>query len=342
MAMTSAEAPRLGIWMIGDSRTAVSPGGGPELSIVVPIYNELGNIATFLERVEAVLKRLGSDYEILFVDDGSTDASVPALIEHRQRNPAIKVLSLSRNFGKDMALTAGLERAVGRAVIAMDVDLQDPPEVIPELVTKWRAGYDMVYATRSSRNGDSILKRVAAAWFYRVHNELADIHIPLDTGDFRLMDRRVIQALRCLPERNRFMKVLFSWVGFRQVGVPYRREARLHGKTKWRFWQLWNFALDGITSSSTLPLRIWSYVGMCVSLAAFAYALLLVFRTLVLGVDVPGYASLMVAVLFLGGINLLTLGIFGEYLGRIYIETKHRPLYFVRESHGFGAARDQD
>jgi hypothetical protein len=152
----------------------------------------------------------------------------------------------------------------------------------------------------------------------------------------------VIQALRCLPERNRFMKVLFSWVGFRQVGVPYRREARLHGKTKWRFWQLWNFALDGITSSSTLPLRIWSYVGMCVSLAAFAYALLLVFRTLVLGVDVPGYASLMVAVLFLGGINLLTLGIFGEYLGRIYIETKHRPLYFVRESHGFGAARDQD
>jgi glycosyltransferase involved in cell wall biosynthesis len=285
---------------------------------------------------------LGCAYEIVCVDDGSTDASLDRMITHHDRNPAIKVLSLSRNFGKDVALSAGLDHSSGDAVVAIDVDLQDPPEIIPDLVAKWREGYDVVYAKRISRAGETVTKRLTASWFYRVHNLVADINIPADTGDFRLMDRRVVEALRRLPERNRFMKVLFSWVGFRQTAVEYRRDARGFGTSKWRYWRLWNFALDGITSSSTLPLRIWSYVGMGIAFAAFAYALLLVFRTLILGVDVPGYASLMVAVLFMGGINLLTLGIIGEYLGRTYVETKNRPLYVIRESRGFDGDDEED
>lgn len=308
-----------------------------ELSIVAPIYNDVNNIMPFLQRLERVLEGIGSSYEIIFIDDGSTDSTLATLIENRHRNPAIRILSLSRNFGKDVALTAGLDYAAGGAVVAIDVDLQDPPELIPELLAKWRDGYDVVYATRTSRYGDTIARRLTAAWFYRVHNVLADVSIPVDTGDFRLMDRRVVEALRRLPERNRFMKVMFTWVGFRQTGVEYRRPGRNHGESKWRLWRLWNFALDGITSSSTLPLRIWTYVGVCVSLSALGYALFLVLRTWILGVDVPGYASLMVAVLFMGGINLLTLGIIGEYLGRIYIETKRRPLYLIREAHGFNS-----
>jgi glycosyltransferase involved in cell wall biosynthesis len=241
--------------MNGPDGSAVQLGLA-ELSIVVPIYNDVDNITPFLQRLERVLEGVGRTYEIIFIDDGSTDSTLATLIERRHRNPAIRILSLSRNFGKDVALTAGLDHAAGDAVVAIDVDLQDPPEVIPELLAKWREGYDVVYAKRASRNGDTIARRLTAAWFYRVHNVLADVSIPIDTGDFRLMDRRVIDALRRLPERNRFMKVMFTWVGFRQVGVEYRRPGRAHGVSKWRFWHLWNFALDGITSSSTLPLRI--------------------------------------------------------------------------------------
>jgi glycosyltransferase involved in cell wall biosynthesis len=257
------------------------------------------------------------------------------LVAERSRNPAVKIVRLSRNFGKELALTAGLDHAGGAAVVVIDADQQDPPELIPELLAKWREGYDVVYARRTSRAGDNLAKRATASWFYRIFNRLTDVAIPNDTGDFRLMDRRVIEALGELPERNRFMKGLFSWVGFRQVAVDYEREPRAFGKTKWNYWRLWNLAIEGITSFSTVPLRIWSYVGFFIALFAIAYALFLIFRTIMMGVDVPGYASLMVVVLFLGGINLLTLGIFGEYLGRIYMEAKGRPLYLVRERHGF-------
>ncbi|MGH6932094.1 MAG: glycosyltransferase, partial [Dongiaceae bacterium] len=252
----------------------------PILSVVVPIYNDVENIDPFFARVEAVMAQLAQPYEIVCVDDGSADGTLARLIDHRRRNPAIKVLSLSRNFGKDVALTAGLDHCRGQAATALDVDLQDPPEVIPELFAKWREGFEVVYAKRASRDGDSVAKRITAHWFYRIHNAVADVAIPADTGDFRLMDRRVINALRNLPERNRFMKVLFSWVGYRQTEVEYRRAPRAHGSSKWRYWRLWNFALDGITSSSTLPLRVWSYLGAAISLLAIGFAAWLVLRTL--------------------------------------------------------------
>jgi glycosyltransferase involved in cell wall biosynthesis len=287
---------------------------------------------------EQVVAPLEERYEIICVDDGSSDRTISTLLAQRKRNPAIRIVSLSRNFGKDIALSAGLDHATGAAVIPIDADLQDPPELIPELFAKWLEGNDVVYATRASRGSDTMTKRLTAGWFYQVHNRLAEIDIPDNTGDFRLMDRRVIDALRCLPERNRFMKGLFTWVGFRQTGIAYERQSRAHGASKWKYWRLWNFAIDGITSSTTLPLRIWTYAGACVSLFAFAYAVLLIVSTLINGVDVPGYASLMVVVLLFGGINLLTLGIMGEYLGRIYTEVKGRPLYLVRDRYGFEGA----
>jgi glycosyltransferase involved in cell wall biosynthesis len=312
---------------------------GVVLSIVVPMFNEEDNIEPFLARLEAVTEGLAGaleeGYEIVCVDDGSTDATVAKLLAQRKRNPAIKIVSLSRNFGKDVALSAGLDHARGSAVIPIDADLQDPPEVIPELFAKWLEGHDVVYASRASRDSDNLTKRVTAAWFYNVHNKLAEIDIPNNAGDFRLLDRRVVEALRRLPERNRFMKGLFSWVGFRQTGVSYQRQSRAHGVSKWRYWRLWNFALDGITASTTLPLRIWTYAGLGISLLAFCYAGFLIARTMIHGVDVPGYASLMVVVLMFGGINLLTLGIMGEYIGRIYTEVKARPLYLVRDLFGF-------
>jgi len=313
------------------------------LSVVVPTYNEGENIDIFLERIEGILvslvEELDGNYEIICVDDGSTDETVERLIFHRERNPSIKILCLSRNFGKEIAMSAGLDHSGGAAVVPIDVDLQDPPEVIPKLFEKWLEGYDIVYATRDSRVSDSLTKRMTSSWFYRVYNSLADTTIPNDTGDFRIMDRRVIDALRVLPERNRFMKGLFSWVGFRQTGVNYQREPRACGKTKWKYWQLWNFALDGIASHSTMPLRIWTYLGLFISVLAFGYAGFLVMRLVVMGVDTPGYASLMVTILFMGGINILTLGIMGEYLGRIYSEVKGRPLYLVRQSYGLNSTR---
>ncbi len=314
------------------------------LSIVVPMFNEEENIEPFLARVEAVAEDLVGPleerYEIICVDDGSSDATVPKLLAQCKRNPAIRIVSLSRNFGKDIALSAGLDHASGSAVIPIDADLQDPPELIPELFAKWLEGHDVVYATRTARETDTIAKRLTASWFYQIHNKLADIDIPDNTGDFRLMDRRVIEALRRLPERNRFMKGLFSWVGFRQTGIDYERDSRANGVSKWKYWRLWNFALDGITSSTTLPLRIWTYAGLAISAFAFAYAAFLIVSTMINGVDVPGYASLMVVVLLFGGINLLTLGVIGEYLGRIYTEVKGRPLYLVRDLYGFDELQD--
>ena len=318
-------------------RDAKAPG--VLLSIVVPMYNEEEIINSFLERAEQVLDKFltpaNESYEIICIDDGSSDGTVDTLLAYRQTNPAIRIISLSRNFGKDIAVSAGLDHAGGAAVIIIDADLQDPPELIPNLVAKWREGHDVVYAMRGSRDSDSRAKRLTASWFYRTYNRLAEINIPYNTGDFRLMDRRVIRALRQLPERNRFLKGLFSWVGFRQTGIEYERQVRAHGTSKWPYWKLWNFALDGITSSTTLPLRIWTYIGAAVAFSAFVYAAFLIFDVLVNGIDVPGYASLMVVLLFLGGVNMLTLGILGEYLGRIYTEVKARPLYLIRDLYGF-------
>lgn len=306
----------------------------PEISLVAPCFNEEEVLDIFFERVEAVLEQITPDYEVVCVDDGSSDRTYAGLLKHRERNPRIKVLRLSRNFGKDVALSAGLDHTTGRAVVPIDVDLQDPPEVIAQMYAKFQEGYDVVFARRASRDTDGMLKRVSARAFYQVHNAVADVAIPYDTGDFRMLDRRVIQALKRLPERTRFMKGLFAWVGFEQTSIEYAREARAAGTTKWAWWKLWNFALDGITASSTIPLRIWSYLGMTVASLSFLYASFLIARTLISGIDVPGYASTMVVVLFLGGINIAATGILGEYIGRIYVEVRSRPLYLVRDHHG--------
>ncbi len=306
-----------------------------ELSIVVPVHNEAAVLDRFFTRLMPVLDGLGTSYEIICVNDGSTDDSLVLLLKYRERLPAMRILSLSRNFGKDIALSAGLDRARGAAVIPIDCDLQDPPELIGQMIAKWREGYDVVYAMRRLRKGETWLKRTTAKLFYQVYNRITDVPIPRDTGDFRLLDRRVVDALGRLPERTRFMKGLFAWVGFRQTALDYERDGRYAGSTKWSYWKLWNFALDAITSFSSLPLKVWSYLGLFISLLAFLYAVFLAVFKLTRGIDVPGYASLMVVVLFFGGVQLITLGIVGEYLARIYSEVKGRPLYLVRDSYGF-------
>ncbi|MFP5329577.1 MAG: glycosyltransferase family 2 protein [Alphaproteobacteria bacterium] len=307
----------------------------PVLSIVVPVHNEEEAIGPFVAEVAKALKRrkdpATKDFEILFVDDGSTDRTLDRIREARAGDPRVRAISLSRNFGKEAALSAGLDHARGSAVVPMDVDLQDPPEVLPEMIKRWREGFDVVCGIREDRETDSLPKRLTADLYYRAHNWLSEDKIPEHAGDFRLLDRKVVEVIRALPERNRFMKGLFAWAGFRQAYVPYRRAARTTGRTKFNYWRLWKFALDGITSASTAPLRIWSYLGGIVALLAISFAIFLVIRTLVWGIQVPGYASLMVAILFLGGLQLLSLGVLGEYVGRILIETKQRPLYVVRE-----------
>lgn len=306
-----------------------------ELSIVIPLYNEEANIDYLFKRLTTVLDQLNTSYEIVCVNDGSKDNTLKLLVSHHHHNPAIKVVNLSRNFGKEIALSAGIDYANGAAIIPIDADLQDPPELIQQLVEKWREGYDVVYATRRSRSGESWLKRFTAQSFYQIIDKMCPVPIPSNTGDFRLLDRQVVEAIKQMPEKTRFMKGLFAWVGYKQTSILFDREPRFGGKTTWNYWKLWNFALDGITSFSMLPLKVWSYIGLIISLISLLYASFLIIRTLIFGVDVPGYASLMVAVLFLGGIQLITLGIIGEYLGRVYQEVKRRPLYFVRKTYGF-------
>ncbi|MDZ8106402.1 MAG: glycosyltransferase family 2 protein [Nostoc sp. DedQUE12a] len=306
-----------------------------EISVVVPMYNEEPNIDYLFERLVSVLVRLNMKYEIVCVNDGSKDNTLKFLVEHHYRNPAIKVVNLSRNFGKEIALTAGIDYTTGAAVVPIDADLQDPPELIEQLIAKWRQGYDVVYGTRRSRQGESWIKRFTASAFYQTIGKLSHTSIPPNTGDFRLLDRRVVNALKQMPERNRFMKGLFAWVGFKQTSILYDRPQRYQGTTKWNYWRLWNFAIDGIAAFSLIPLKVWSYLGLAISLISFFYASFLVIRTLLFGIDIPGYASLMVAVLFLGGVQLLSLGMIGEYLGRVYDEVKGRPLYLVRDSYGF-------
>ena len=309
-----------------------------ELTLIIPVKDEEAAIGPCLERVVPVLECLDDavarSFEILFVDDGSTDTTLDVIRKANAADPRVRALSLSRNFGKEAALSAGLDAARGAAVVPLDVDLQDPPEALPKMIAQWRAGYDVVYGVRDNRETDSFPKRLTADLYYRAHNWLSRDKIPEHAGDFRLLDRRVVDVIRAMPERNRFMKGLFAWAGFKQAAVGYHREERKVGKTKYNYWKLWTLAIDGITSASTLPLRVWSYLGAFVALGALGFAIYIIVRTLTTGIDVPGYASLMVAILFLGGLQLLSLGVLGEYVGRILTETKGRPLYIVRESIG--------
>lgn len=314
----------------------MSGNQGPLLTILVPVKDEESAVAPFVSRVSAVLDGLDEQggWEILFIDDGSHDSTLAAILAAHRADPRVHCISLSRNFGKEAALSAGLDHAVGQAVIPLDVDLQDPPEVIGEMVTKWREGYDVVYGVRRNRTSDSLPKRLTAEWYYRAHNYLSADKIPEHAGDFRLLDRKVVDVIRLMPERNRFMKGLFAWAGFRQAAVDYDRAPRAVGETKFNYWKLWTLALDGITSGSTLPLRVWSYLGAIVAFFSLLYAGYVAVRTLIFGGDVPGYPSLMVATLFFGGVQLISLGVLGEYVGRILVETKHRPIYIVRETIG--------
>jgi glycosyltransferase involved in cell wall biosynthesis len=303
----------------------------PLVSIVVPFYNEEPAVDTFFSTLVAVLETIETiRFELVCINDGSSDGTLDKLVQASARDARVRVIDLTRNFGKEAALTAGLDEAAGDAVIPIDADLQDPPGLIPVMIEHWLGGAEVVAAKRSSRATDTFAKRVTAGLYYRVHNLLSEVKLPENVGDFRLMDRAVVNALRSLPERRRFMKGLFAWVGFKTVIVEYQREARSAGHSKFSGWRLWNFALEGITSFSTVPLRSWTYIGGAIALLAFFYGGFVIGRTLIFGNPVPGYASLLSVVLFLGGIELIGVGVVGEYVGRIYHETKERPIYLVR------------
>ena len=280
------------------------------------------------------MEQTSEPWEIICVNDGSSDDTLLQLIALHSRDQRIKIIDLSRNFGKEAALTAGLDATLSDAAIPLDADLQDPPELIPELLAQWRKGFDVVNAVRLSRKGESWLKRASAHVFYRVINRMSEVEIPPDTGDFRLLSRSVLDALQALPERRRFMKGLFAWVGFRSTNIYYHREPRHSGRTTWNYWQLWNFAVEGITSFSQVPLQLAAYLGFLVSLLAFLYAIWLIISTIAYGNPVKGYPSIMVTLLFLSGVQLMALGVIGEYLGRIYEESKQRPVYLVKQAWG--------
>ncbi|PWK88485.1 glycosyltransferase family 2 protein [Fulvimonas soli] len=303
-----------------------------QLTVVVPAYNEAAVLEDFHARLAAVLDGLGLDCAVLYVDDGSGDATWAVIGSLLARDARAGALRLSRNFGKEAALTAGLDHVREGAAVVIDADLQDPPELIPELVAQWRAGYDVVYATRSARAGEGVFKRLTAAAFYRAMEKLSDTAVPRDTGDFRLLSRRALDALAQLRERQRFMKGLFAWIGYRQTAVRYLREPRQAGRSKWNYWRLTQLAIEGITSFSTAPLRLATWVGLGSSLLAFLYGLWVLGKALLYGDPVRGYPTLMLVILFLGGVQLLALGVIGEYLGRNYAESKRRPLYFVEEA----------
>jgi len=307
----------------------------PKISVIAPFYNEETGAKEFFFRVESVLSKLPYTYEIITINDGSKDKTLTILLAEQKRNPKIKVLNFSRNFGKEAALSAGLTFSTGNMVIPIDSDLQDPPEIIPDMIQKWKEGYEVIYAKRKERAGESWFKKLTAKFFYKSISYMSDVDIPKDVGDFRLMDRKVVDAINHLGERNRFMKGIFAWVGFRQAFIEYDRDARFEGNTKWNYWKLWNFALDGILMFSTTPLKIWSYIGFIVSGFAFFYLIFRIIRVLIRGVDVPGYDSTIVIVLFLGGIQLIGIGVLGEYIARMFHEVKQRPLYLISDAIGF-------
>jgi polyisoprenyl-phosphate glycosyltransferase len=301
------------------------------LCVVVPAFNESEGLREFHARLAAVLDGLDVEGEVLYVDDGSSDDTWAVMCALREADPRVALLKLSRNFGKELALTAGLDAADADAVVVIDADLQDPPELIPVFVRHWREGCDVVYGTRSSRAGETVLRKFTSAAFYRIMQRLSATPLPRDTGDFRLMSRRAVAALRRLRERQRFMKGLFTWVGFRQQAVVYDRDPRFAGRSRFNYWRLWNFALEGVTSFSGAPLKLATYVGILTALLAFAFGIVVFGKALLFGDPVRGYPSLMVVILFLGGAQLMALGMIGEYLGRLYMEAKQRPLYLVDE-----------
>ena len=325
-----------------DRQLAVQRGrrpADPLLSLVVPVFNEEESIDIFLDSIKPFLDKASLRFEIVFVNDGSRDRTFAHLLDRSERDPRVRVVNLSRNFGKEAALTAGIDHARGDILIPMDIDLQDPPELIAPFIERWRQGYDIVYGIRAARNSDTVAKRVSAGWFYWAFNSMSPVRIPANVGDFRLVDRRAVEVLRQLPERNRFMKGLFAWVGFNAIGVPYERPQRAAGSSKFNLWRLWNFALDGVVSFSTVPLRASFYGGLVIAFIAVLYALFIIGRVLLFGIDTPGYASLLIAVLSLGAIQLVSIGIIGEYLGRLFLEVKGRPIYVVEGVYEEGAAR---
>lgn len=300
-----------------------------EISVVVPAYNEEEVLLEFHRRLARVLDALDLSAEVVYVNDGSRDRTLQILTEIAGSDSRTVVIDLSRNFGKEAAMTAGLDQSRGSAVVLIDADLQDPPELIPTLVSEWRNGFDVVYAQRTARDGETALKRATAHLFYRLIQRVTRVQIPRDTGDFRLLSRRAVDALATLREQHRFMKGLFAWIGFSQKAVPYRRDPRYAGESKFNYWRLWNFALEGFTSFTIAPLKVATYAGIVIALMSFVYAAIIVFKTLAYGDPVRGYPSLITIVLFLGGVQLLALGVLGEYVGRMFNETKRRPIYFV-------------
>ncbi|NWO11384.1 glycosyltransferase family 2 protein [Chromohalobacter salexigens] len=301
----------------------------PTLTLIVSVLNEEEAIKPFLDAINHHLTDLAAELEILFIDDGSTDQTVTEIKCAQKYDSRVRCIKLSRNFGKEAAMTAGLDHASGDAIVPMDVDLQDPPQLIHEFVRLWQEGYYTVYGLRVDRNEDSKGKRATAGLFYRVFNWLSHTSIPENAGDYRLIDRRVVDVLKQLPERNRFMKGMFAWPGFNSISVEYSRPARYTGQTKWNAWKLWNFALDGLTSFTTWPLRVWTYIGLSVATLSLLYMLYIIARTLIFGVEWPGYASIMSGVLFFGSVQLISIGVLGEYIGRLYIEVKNRPVYLI-------------
>ena len=302
------------------------------VSLVVPLFNEAAGLGRLFARLDALVATMPeTSFEIVCVNDGSVDETLAELERMQTAHPNLVVVDLSRNFGKEAALSAGLVVATGDAVVPIDADLQDPPELIRDMIVQWQNGYEVVLAHRCDRASDPFIKRTSANAFYKVHNMLSEIAIPQDVGDFRLLDRAAVDALNSLPENRRFMKGLFAWVGFRTTTVEFARSPRTTGETSFNLWRLWNLAVEGITSFSLLPLRVWTFVGATVALVSLCYGAWIVARTLIFGIDVPGYASLIVAILFLGGLQLIGIGIVGEYVGRNYLESKRRPAYLIRK-----------
>ncbi len=323
--------------------TSLAPkaaGGGRRLTVVVPVLNEARGIPLLERRLTRALNGLGCPWDVLFVDDGSTDRTLEMLRELNGRDPRYTAISFSRNFGKEVAVAAGLKHAGGDGVIIMDGDLQHPPEVIPELVARWDAGYHVIYGLRRDRATDKPIVRVTSRMFYRLFHSLSGTPLPDGAGDFRLLDRRAVDALNRFGERARFNKGLYAWIGFKSAGVPFDVEPRLDGVSRWRPGRLVGFALDGLASFTTLPLRVWSYVGLTVSAVAFLYALVFLIKTIIFGIDLPGFPTLIISVLMLSGVQLISLGVIGEYLGRVYEEVKGRPLYIIGERIGVGRPAD--
>jgi len=312
------------------------------ISVVVPVYNEVDVLPEFHSRLSQVLDGLTLDSEIIYVNDGSEDDSLSILNEFYEQDMHVAIVDLSRNFGKEIAMTAGLHKAAGDAVIVIDADLQDPPELMPKLIDEWQKGYDVIYAKREQREGESGFKKLTAHLFYRLMRVIGQIKIPEDTGDYRLLSRRAVDALNTLTEHHRFMKGLFTWIGYRQKAVIYERDARFAGESKWNYWHLWNFAIEGITSYSSAPLKLASYLGLLTALGSFGFGLFIIIRTLLYGDPVQGYPSMIVIILFLGGVQLMSIGVLGEYVGRIFTETKQRPLYFINKFSIARAAQGDD